>query len=168
MLQATLLDQAPGQGRALPIRHHPSHDVAAEDVHDDVEVEVAPLPRPQQPCDIPGPDLARARRHQLGVDNLEADPVQIPAPEFIGQARRFVSVPTPADSTTVSQLSLTHLGEHRIRLYRVNQEYADLYEGRVQDSRDLNEPASNIVGGLGVFSAFASSEGTFTAQLTSP
>ena len=33
MLQATLLDQAPGQGRALPIRHHPSHDVAAEDVH---------------------------------------------------------------------------------------------------------------------------------------
>ena len=66
MLQATLLDQAPGQGRALPIRHHPSHDVAAEDVHDNVEVEVAPLPRPQQPCDIPGPDLARARRHQLG------------------------------------------------------------------------------------------------------
>ena len=104
----------------------------------------------------------------VAVDNLEADPVQIPAPEFIGQARRFVSVPTPADSTTVSQLSLTHLGEHRIRLYRVNQEYADLYEGRVQDSRDLNEPASNIVGGLGVFSAFASSEGTFTAQLTSP
>ena len=39
--EATLLDQAPGQGRALPIRHHPSHDVAAEDVHDDVEVEVA-------------------------------------------------------------------------------------------------------------------------------
>ena len=101
------------------------------------------------------------------VDNLETDPVQIPAPEFIGRARRFVSAPTPADSTTVSQLSLTHLGEHRIRLYRVNQEYADLYEGRVQDSRDLNEPPSNIRGGLGVFSAFASSEGTFTASLTS-
>ena len=101
------------------------------------------------------------------VDNLETDPVQIPAPEFIGRARRFVSAPTPADSATVSQLSLTHLGEHRIRLYRVNQEYADLYEGRVQDSRDLNEPPSNIRGGLGVFSAFASSEGTFTASLTS-
>ena len=101
------------------------------------------------------------------VDNLETDPVQIPAPEFIGRARRFVSAPTPADSATVSQLSLTHLGEHRIRLYRVNQEYADLYEGRVQDSRDLNEPPSNIRGGLGVFSAFSSSEGTFTASLTS-
>ena len=101
------------------------------------------------------------------VDNLETNPVQIPAPEFIGRARRFVSAPTPADSTTISQLSLTHLGEHRIRLYRVNQEYADLYEGRVQDSRDLNEPPSNILGGLGVFSAFSSSEGTFTAVLTS-
>lgn len=99
------------------------------------------------------------------VDNLETDPDQIPAPEFIRQARRFTSAPTPADSTTISQLSLTHLGEHRIRLYHVNQEYADLYEGRVQDSRDLNEPPSNILGGLGVFSAFSSSEGTFTAIL---
>ena len=101
------------------------------------------------------------------VDNLETDPEQIPAPEFIREARRFVSAPTPADSTTISQLSLTHLGEHRILLYHVNQEYADLYEGRVQDSRDLNEPPSNIRGGLGVFSAFASREGTFTALLTS-
>ena len=99
------------------------------------------------------------------VDNLETDPPQIPAPEFISQARRFVSAPTPADSTTISQVSLTHLGEHRVRLYRVNQEYADLYEGRVQDSRDLNEPPSNILGGLGVFSAFASQEGGFTARL---
>ncbi len=99
------------------------------------------------------------------VDNLEIDPEQIPAPEFIAQARRFVSVPTPADSTVISQLSLTHLGEHQIRLYHVNQEYADLYEGRVQDSRDLNEPPSNIRGGLGVFSAFASQEGRFTARM---
>ena len=99
------------------------------------------------------------------VDNLETDPEQIPAPEFISQARRFVSVPTSADSTTVSQISLTHLGEHRIRLYRVNQEYADLYQGRVQDSRDLNEPPSNIRGGLGVFSAFASQEERFTARM---
>ena len=103
----------------------------------------------------------------VAVDNLEADPAPIPSSEFIGQARRFVSVPTPADSAAVTQLSLTHLGEHRVRLYQVNQEYADLYEGRVQDSRDLNEPPSNIVGGLGVFSAFASSEETFTARLTS-
>ena len=67
MLQAALLDQEPGQGRVLPVRHHPSHDVAAEDVHDDVEVVIAPLPRPQQPRDIPGPHLVRRRGHQLGL-----------------------------------------------------------------------------------------------------
>ena len=43
MLQAALLDQPAGQGRVLPVRHHPAHDVAAVD-HDDVEVVIAPGP----------------------------------------------------------------------------------------------------------------------------
>ena len=34
-------------------------------------------------------------------------------------------------------------------MYRVNEEYAGLYENQTQDSRDLNEPPSNIEGGLG-------------------
>ena len=53
MLQAALLDQPAGQGRVLPVRHHPAHDVAAVDVHDDVEVVIAPLLRPEQPRDYP-------------------------------------------------------------------------------------------------------------------
>jgi len=53
-------------------------------------------------------------------------------------------------------LIMTHLGKHRVKVYRVNQEYADLYQSRNQDSRDLNEPLTNIVNGLGVFSAFNS------------
>ncbi len=39
-------------------------------------------------------------------------------------------------------------------MYRINAEYAQLYGNRTQDSRDLNEPPSNIRNGLGVFSAF--------------
>ena len=101
------------------------------------------------------------------VDNLEADPVQIPAPEFIGQARRFVSAPTPADSTTVSQLSLTHLGEHRIRLYHViRNTLISMRVGCKTPATSTSHPAMSEVG-LGVFSAFTSSEGTFTARLTS-
>ncbi len=38
---------------------------------------------------------------------------------------------------------------------RVNEEYAPLYATLQQDSRDLNEPFTNITGGLGVFTAFA-------------
>ena len=51
---------------------------------------------------------------------------------------------------------LQNLGRHVARVYRVNQGYADLYGNRSQDSRDLNEPPCNIVGGLGMFSTFAS------------
>ena len=46
-------------------------------------------------------------------------------------------------------LTLTHFGDHRLELYRINDEYADLYQGLNQDSRDLNEPPSNILGAPG-------------------
>ena len=42
-------------------------------------------------------------------------------------------------------MMMTHLGKHRVKVCRVNQEYADLYQSRNQDSRDLNEPLTNIV-----------------------
>ena len=69
---------------------------------------------------------------------------------------RFISEPTRRDSFTVTTRSLTYTGLHRVKVYRVNQEYDDLYEGRQQDSRDLNEPLTNITDGLGVFTAFNS------------
>ena len=46
LLVAGLGDQAPGQRRALPHGDHPSDDVTAEDIEQDVEVEVRPLLRP--------------------------------------------------------------------------------------------------------------------------
>ncbi len=48
-----------------------------------------------------------------------------------------------------------------VKVYQINQEYADLYENREQDSRGLNEPPSNIKNALGVFSAFNSQEAFF-------
>lgn len=69
--------------------------------------------------------------------------------------RRFISAPTAADSLSVNALSLSYYGNYTVRVWRVNEEYAQLYATLQQDSRDLNEPATNIHGGLGVFSAFA-------------
>lgn len=69
---------------------------------------------------------------------------------------RFLSSPSAADSFTVSILNVSHTGPHRVKVYSVNQEYADLYASRSQNSRDLNEPLTNIKNGLGVFSAFNS------------
>ena len=69
---------------------------------------------------------------------------------------RFVSDPTQNDSQIIIGAGLRNYGTHEVRVYHVNQEYADLFENSDQDSRDLNEPPSNIENALGIFTAFAS------------
>jgi hypothetical protein len=96
------------------------------------------------------------------VDNIESDPVPVYA-GFTGLKRIFISRPTTNDTFLVNQGFVTHLGRHIARVYRINQEYADLYISKQQDSRDLNEPLSNIENGLGVFSAFNSDSLFFDA-----
>ena len=85
-------------------------------------------------------------------------------PEFIRErfgGFRIVSQPTTANFFDIPILSLEIIGSYETTVYRINQEYADLYENREQDSRDLNEPPTNIEGGLGVFSAFNGRSATF-------
>ena len=98
--------------------------------------------------------------HYVVIDGLEDDAETI-TPDFfsmrIGRFR-FITQPTEDASYRINVMMLEHLGRHRAKVYRVNKEYADLYENREQDSRDLNEPPDNIIGGLGVFSAFNSDE----------
>jgi hypothetical protein len=101
--------------------------------------------------------------YYVTADNLEADPAPMPHTEMFTRPIRFISQPVQSDSMGVNQFTLTHYGVHRLNLYHVNQEYADLYEGQTQDSRDLNEPPSNISGGLGVFSAFTADSAFFVA-----
>ncbi|MDE2754114.1 MAG: DUF4249 family protein [Gemmatimonadetes bacterium] len=96
--------------------------------------------------------------HFVDVEGLDPAAETI-FPDFIreGVGRfRIRSAPTEENFHAIGLRQLEHLGRHRAIVYRVNQEYAELYNNRVQDSRDLNEPPSNIRGGLGVFSAFNS------------
>ena len=79
--------------------------------------------------------------------------------------RRFISQPTDQASYRVNPNSILYTGQHILRLYRVNKEYADLYRSRVQDSRTLNEPLTNVQNGLGIFSAFASDSVAFNVIL---
>jgi hypothetical protein len=107
------------------------------------------------------------------VDNIEVNPQEIdtfgggfrpPGGGMKGGPQRFISAPGSSNEYQVNRFMVTHYGNHLVRVYRVNQEYADLYISRQQDSRDLNEPLSNIQNGLGVFSAFNSNSVTFTAR----
>ncbi|MGA9364501.1 MAG: DUF4249 family protein [Bacteroidota bacterium] len=69
---------------------------------------------------------------------------------------RFVTEPTTDDQYRAFEQDINYTGKHKITLYRVNQEYVDLYKSREQDSRSLNEPLTNVKDGLGIFTAFAS------------
>lgn len=71
---------------------------------------------------------------------------------------RFVSEPTRSASLFFLGGALVSYGTYSVKVYRINEEYAALYENRQQDSRDLNEPPSNVENALGVFSAFNSQE----------
>lgn len=99
------------------------------------------------------------------VESMEDNPDEI---ELFGGfggdriGRKFTFPPSSINEFRLQMFSLQYYGDHVAKVYRVNQEYADLYESRNQDSRDLNEPLSNIQNGLGIFSAFASSNVEFT------
>ncbi len=89
------------------------------------------------------------------------DPI-FPAQVIDALARfRFVSEPTEDAAITFFGGTLVSFGTYSVRVYHINQEYAALYENREQDSRDLNEPPSNVQNALGVFSAFNSQEAFF-------
>jgi len=100
------------------------------------------------------------------VENVEENPDSIASfggfRGGMGGSRRFMSTPTSQNEYRIQRFSLSYYGKHTVRIYRVNQEYADLYGSRLQDSRDLNEPLTNIENGLGVFSAFNSVKAEFT------
>src|SRR5580704_2999688 len=58
-------DKPSGQFRAFPVCDHPAHHVSAEYVENHVKVEVCPLYRSQQLCDVPAPELAGTRSQQF-------------------------------------------------------------------------------------------------------
>jgi len=89
------------------------------------------------------------------------DPI-LPSQAIDALARfRFVSEPTDETSLTFLGGTLVSFGQYVVKVYHINQEYAALYENREQDSRDLNEPPSNVTNALGVFSAFNSQDAFF-------
>jgi hypothetical protein len=93
----------------------------------------------------------------LVIENVENNPQPIDLNDILPFNFEFVSTPTQDNFfTLIPFIHYTQFGAHRIILYRVNEEYALLYETIEQDSRDLNEPFTNIINGVGIFSGFAS------------
>ena len=90
------------------------------------------------------------------VENIEDEPVDIFSGIKVDKGFRKMTLPVQGNFYSFMPLEVVQQsGRHLIRVFRVNKEYADLYESMDQDSRDLNEPLSNITNGLGVFTAFS-------------
>ena len=90
------------------------------------------------------------------VENIEDNPESVFVNLPFERNFSFITEPTSADAYLLETRTLDQYGTYRVVLYRVNQEYVDLYEQSGQDSRDLNEPLTNVENGLGVFTAFNS------------
>ncbi|MBN2288288.1 MAG: DUF4249 family protein [Candidatus Glassbacteria bacterium] len=100
--------------------------------------------------------------YYVALENVETDPQAIETGMPFGRPMRIISIPITGDEYIISLFSVTHYGRHKAKVYRVNQEYVDLFASRQQDTRDLNEPLTNVVNGLGVFTAFNSDSAFFT------
>ncbi|MEM9830671.1 MAG: DUF4249 family protein [Bacteroidota bacterium] len=97
--------------------------------------------------------------YYMVVENLEGSPEAINLSDLDQRFTRFVTRPTQDNFLEIRPLGqFQYFGRHRIRVYKVNEEYVNLYESLEQDSRNLNEPYSNIQNGLGIFTAFSFQE----------
>ncbi len=87
------------------------------------------------------------------VENLESNPEAIFEVTDGNRPPRptFRSEPEQNSSFEVGFQNFTYYGTHQVLLYRLNAEYASLYDDNGNSSQNLTTPYSNIVGGLGIF-----------------
>lgn len=131
------------------------------------------IPKMESPMDfrtieMPDPvelswENPEAKYYFLHIQNIESNPTAIKpdVPDGFpggggGFAFEIVTQPTNSNFYIIEPMMLEYYGTHRIIMSSVNDEYVNLYNSLNQDSRELNEPYSNITNGLGVFTAFNS------------
>ncbi len=112
--------------------------------------------REQEPIDVTW-DNAAGDYYYVLVENIEVNPEEINQLEFGGRPNfALITQPTTLDNYRVRPNDMTQYGIYRVVVYRVNQEYVDLYETSEPDSRNLTEPLTNVENGLGIFTSFNS------------
>jgi hypothetical protein len=96
--------------------------------------------------------------YYITIENLEKDPEPLERNDNIDLNFEFVSRPLQDNYFAIRPVvHFSAYGTYQVTLYHVNKEYALMYESLNQDSRNLNEPYTNINNGTGIFTAFASS-----------
>lgn len=90
--------------------------------------------------------------HYLTIRNIEASPDPIDLNNILNAGSfAFPADPVRSANTRLVGAFLTDYGMHQVVLFRINAEYVNLFNSANQDSRNLNEPTTNINNGLGIF-----------------
>lgn len=96
--------------------------------------------------------------HMIVVENTETDPQLIneSTGDFERPQRSFRSTPIQGTSRELSPMSFSYYGAHSVILYKLNPEYAALYEQIGSSSLDIVAPPTNVINGLGIFTGINS------------
>lgn len=88
------------------------------------------------------------------VENIETNPTEIfERPDGDDRPRPvFRSEPEQTNTYEIGFQNFQYYGTHYVILYRLNADYAALYDDNGNSSQNLTTPYSNITGGLGIFS----------------
>jgi hypothetical protein len=90
--------------------------------------------------------------HLVVVTVIEENPEQISTGGF-RVSGSFRNKPNTGTTYEISQINFKYYGMHAVILYKLNPEYATLYDDSGSSSLNLKAPYSNITNGLGIFTA---------------
>jgi hypothetical protein len=88
--------------------------------------------------------------HLVVVTVVEEDPEKI-ASGGISISGAFRNEPNTETTYEINDISFKYYGMHAVILYKLNPEYATLYEETGNSSLNLKSPYSNVTNGLGIF-----------------
>ena len=95
------------------------------------------------------------------IENMEESPEYIndllADPDFPLRRFRMITEPEVVDFYAIDpRRQITQFGMHRVVVFRVNPEYAALYEVSGTSSVSITQPPSNVQNGLGIFTGVSS------------
>jgi hypothetical protein len=92
----------------------------------------------------------------VAAQSLEENPVSVVVFPTTGEfgplpVRRFNNQPVQTNASTLQSQSFEYFGKYGVILYRLNPDYAALYENNNTTSQNIATPLSTITNGLGIF-----------------
>ena len=108
--------------------------------------------------------------HFVAAQSIETNPTQILIPppsngNFPARPpRRFNNQPVLTSSSSINGQSFEYFGRYAIILYRLNPDYAALYENTSTTSQNIATPVSTITNGLGIFTGINADTLIFTVK----